>query len=97
MVSVTIPLSFMPWNGVFIPFDSKAVLSTVQVAFGSNIVMSASDPSFKVPAFFMFRIFAGFAVIFAMAWGRVRTFVFTRFVMMSESIVSNPTIPKGAD
>lgn len=82
---------------MFIPFDSNFVLSTVQVAFGSKIVMSACDPGFKVPVFFRPIAFAGLIVIFARASLRVRTFVFTRLVIMRESIVSKPTIPHGAD
>lgn len=96
-MSVTTPYSFIPWNGVFIPFDSNFVLSTVQVALGSKIVMSAREPGFRVPMSGRLKVFAGLIVIFAIASERVSTFVFTRFVIMSDNIVSNPTIPAGAD
>jgi len=64
-------------------------------SFGSKIVTSASAPIVSVP-FFNPIIFEGLHVIFAKASLSDKTFLFTRFVIISGSIVSKPTNPGGA-
>jgi len=58
--------------------------------------MSASDQRLKLHLF-KFNISDGLHVIFAIASLKLRTFLFTRFVIINGSIVSNHTIQKGAD
>src|SRR5512137_2712694 len=88
------PLSRQRWNGEFLLFDLKALISTAYSAFRSTIVISASLPIARLP---LLRLStrAGLQVNFSTACLRLITFCATRESVRG-SVVSRPMIPNAA-